>query len=156
MHRASLAFVAALLAGAACSSSSSTTPCSADGTVTVQVLNTNIDSDVNFICNATVTIASQSGGSATPLTPRGYDGSDANCIYVINEPPGSYVVMATATGFSSYMENITITTSSCVASTASVQAPLTEEQGVAVDGGADSGDDSGVSVFRDGATFGPG
>jgi hypothetical protein len=127
---------------AGCSSSSSA--CAAEGTVTVTVTN-QVDSDNNFVCNADVTITSASGGSAQALTPQGLDGSNVNCVYVINVAPGAYTLSATAAGYAMGTNNITIQDVSCVTASSMVNIPLVPSAGEPTDGGTDDDAD----VLRD-------
>jgi hypothetical protein len=126
-----------------CSSSSSA--CAAEGTVTVTVTN-QVDSETPFVCNATVTITKASGGGAQTLTAQGADGSNVNCVYVINVAPGSYTLTATAAGYATGMNNITIQQVSCVTASSMVSIPL-----IATAGGppADGGTDDDADVIRE-------
>jgi hypothetical protein len=125
----------ALLGGApGCSSSSAS--CVAQGTVTVTVTNEDVDSDTNFICNATVTIGSASGGAPQPLTPQGLDGSNVNCTYVVNVAPGSYTLVATAAGFTTLSQSIVIEQANCVTASPTFRMTLFQNPASTVDAGS--------------------
>jgi hypothetical protein len=144
------ALVAALVAPDGCSSSSSGT-CAPEGTVTVTVTDTAVDSNTNFVCNATVTIAA-TGGAPRTLTPQGgVDGSNANCVYVTNVAPGSYTLTANAPTFATGTELITIQQVGCVTASPTEVIPLIPTQAGTDDGGTDDDAD----VIRD-ATTNPG
>jgi ABC-type glycerol-3-phosphate transport system substrate-binding protein len=116
----------ALVACAACSTSSSTA-CVADGTVTVKVTDEDVDSPTNFVCAATVAITA-AGGAPITLTPEGYDGSDANCAYTANVPPGTYTIAASATGYTPGSQQIVIEQADCVTSSPTLMLGLFETQ----------------------------
>jgi hypothetical protein len=143
------ALVTPFVAAGGCSTSSSSGTCAAEGTVTVTVTN-QVDSDTNFVCNATVTIA-VTGGAPKTLTPQGFDGSNANCVYVTNVPPGSYTLTANATGYATGMELITIQEVGCVTSSPTEFIALIPTSASTDDGGTDDDAD----VIRD-ATANPG
>jgi len=132
------------LAGAACSTSSSP-PCAAVGTVSVTVTDESVDSNSNFLCTATVTIASSDGGAPRPLTPQGYDGSVAGCIYVTNVGPGSYTLGATAAGYTPLSEPLVVEQVQCVTESTNPRIGLYETQ----QSSADAGVDVNISVIRD-------
>jgi hypothetical protein len=148
---ASLAALTFALPLVACSSTTSAA-CAPEGTISVQVQNQD-DVTSNFVCNATVTITATSGGSPQTLKAQGFDGSNANCIYTVNVPAGSYVLHATATGYEMGSESVVTT---CVNASPSVQIQLIADNATTLDGGAvdeDGGDDA--SVFRHDATDEP-
>jgi hypothetical protein len=120
---------AALLVGVSGCSSSSSSNCVAEGTVTVTVTDENVDSNTNFLCDATVTITSSDGGSPQPLTGQGLDGSNASCIYVVNVPPGSYKLNATAPGYTSLGQSIDIQQVGCITSSPSYRMALIQSPG---------------------------
>jgi hypothetical protein len=137
----------------ACSSSSSSTPCTPDGTVTVHVTDQDVDDPSNFICDATVTLTAGSGAPRA-FKPQGTDGAVANCIYTINAPPGTYTVTASKVGYLPLSQPLTLTQVACVTGSVDIVAGLYESQQEMTD----AGDLPDVSVFRtpdgglDGAT----
>jgi hypothetical protein len=134
--------IASLVTGSGCSSSSQGADCAASGTITVTVTNQD-DVTSNYVCNATVTITPTAGGSASTLKAQGFDGSNANCIYVIEEAPGSYTLNATAPGYEPADPQTIETT--CVASSPSPEISLIAIPGETGDAGDDGGDAEGGS-----------
>jgi hypothetical protein len=120
----------------ACSSSSSGAACVSSGTITVTVTNQDDVANPN-VCNATVTIKPLAGGATSTFTPQGLDGSDVNCIYVSNQPPGSYTLNVTAPGYEPSGPQTIETT--CVASSPSLMIGLIAEQGDTADAGSGEG-----------------
>jgi hypothetical protein len=108
---------AALLAASAASlalcsgCSSSSTACVADGTVTVQVTDQNIDSPNNFVCNETVTLQNASGGAAVTLAA---EGPAASCGYTGTVPAGTYTLTATGSAYTTATQNEVISSVGCV------------------------------------------
>ncbi len=127
----------ALAGTAACSSSSACTP--GEGTLTVTVRNNDVDSNTNFICDATVTLSSATGGTATAFTPQGFDGSVANCVYVTNVAPGTYKVSTSATGFTPAAQTITVPAVDCVTNSPQVTVELFQSYATLDAGLADGG-----------------
>jgi hypothetical protein len=130
----------ALLVGA-CSTSSST-PCAPQGTVTVQVTDEDVDNPANYLCGAMVTIRS-GGGAPTALAAQGVDGSDVECAYTINAGPGSYTLTASANGYTTLSEPLVITQVGCVTGSPSVHMGLFQTNMGEQDGGLPD-----VNVFR--------
>jgi hypothetical protein len=100
---------------AACSSSP--TNCAPKGTLTVQVQDQNVDSPTNYICDATVTAVSTSGGATLTLTA---EGPAVDCGYQANVLPGTYTITASGTGYLSQSESEVISQSDCVTASPSV------------------------------------
>ena len=140
LHACLVALPIAFSAG--CSSAS--TPCAPEGTVTVTVTN-EVDSNTNYVCNATVTITSVEGGGPQPLTPQGLDGSNVNCVYVVNVSPGRYTLAATASGYAPSSETLGIEQVGCVTGSPSARIaliPVSPSQG-------DAGLGDGAQVIRE-------
>ena len=131
--------LAAVGSSSACSSTSSDATCASTGTVTVTVTNQD-DVENNYVCNATVTLTSTTGGSPVAFTAQGLDGSNVNCIYVANVAPGNYTVSASATGYQPATESVQTT---CVTSSPSVMIGLIAIPGFEPDAGSGGGDDAG-------------
>jgi len=107
--------------------------------VTVRVTDEDVDSDTNFLCNATVTITS-GGESPRTLAAQGFDGSDVSCIYVVNVPAGSYTLKASASGYTPLSEPLVVQQVDCVTASPSVRLGLFENPATEVDAGtADAG-----------------
>jgi hypothetical protein len=132
-----LPLVVTLAAVFATACSSSSAACAPEGTVTVTVTN-QVDSDTNFVCSATVTIAPTTGGATQTLTPQGLDGSNVSCIYVINVAPGTYTVAAAADGYEMATQTLAVQQVACV--TAS---PMTSIALIPTNAGGDDAGDAG-------------
>ncbi len=131
-----LALGSALACG--CSSSSGGASCAAEGTLTVQVTDEDVDDPSNFLCGVAVTLS-----NGTKLAAQGRDGSAAGCAYTASVAPGSYTVSASASGYTPASESLDITQVNCVTESVQVRLQLYESQETSPEAGLPD-----VSVIR--------
>jgi len=86
--------------------------CSSTGSLEISLADTNSEAP---ICDATVTLT-PTGGSAQTLAD---EGKGPGCYYFIMVTPGQYTVLASATGYLSLSEPLTVTPKGCT-----VQSPM--------------------------------